>query len=98
MDIIKKAMFFGLGLLSLTKEKAEEFVDDLIKRGELSRKEKFKMVDRLLKEAERQEDELVQRINRSIQKIITDLGLPTKKDIDGISKRLEEIEKKISST
>lgn len=96
MDIIKKAMFFGLGLLSLTKEKAEEFVDDLIKRGELSRKEKFKMVDRLLKEAERQEDELVQRINRSIQKIITDLGLPTKKDIDGISKRLEEIEKKIS--
>lgn len=98
MDIIKKAMFFGLGLLSLTKEKAEEFVDDLIKRGELSRKEKFKMVDKLLKEAERQEEELVQRINSSIHKIITDLGLPTKKDIDGISKRLEEIEKKISST
>lgn len=98
MDIVKKAMFFGLGLLSLTKEKAEEFVDDLIKRGELSRKEKFKMVDKLLKEAERREDELVQRINKSVQKIITDLGLPTKKDIEGISKRLEEIEKKISST
>ena len=96
MDIIKKAMLLGLGVISLTKEKAEELVDDLIKRGEVTREERFKMVDKLLKEAEKQERELVGKISETVQKVITDLGLPTKKDLDEISKRLEAIEKRIS--
>jgi len=97
MDIIKKAMLLGLGFFSLTKEKAEEFVDDLVKRGEVSREEKFKIVDKLLKEAETQKEELVGKISETVQKVITDLGLPTKKNLNEISKRLEEIEKRIPS-
>jgi polyhydroxyalkanoate synthesis regulator phasin len=96
MEIIRKAMSLGLGVLSLTKEKAEEIVDELIKRGEVSGKEKFKMVDKLLKEAEKQEEELTGKINETTQKIITKMGLATKKDLEDISKRLEEIEKRIS--
>jgi polyhydroxyalkanoate synthesis regulator phasin len=96
MDIIKKAMLLGLGVISLTKEKAEELVDDLIKRGEVAREEKFKIVDKLLKEAEKQEKELIGKITGSVQKVITDLGLPTRKDLKEISNRLEDIEKKIS--
>ncbi|MBE0426691.1 MAG: phasin family protein [Nitrospirae bacterium] len=96
MDIIKKAMLLGLGLFSLTKEKAEEFVDDLVKRGEVTREERFKIVDKLLKEAEKQEEEMVGKISETVQKVITELGLPTKKELDEILKRLEEIEKKIS--
>lgn len=96
MDIIKKAMLLGLGVISLTKEKAEELVDDLIKRGEVTREERFKIVDKLLKEAEKQEEELFGKISETVQKVITDLGLPTKKELDEISKRLEEIEKRIS--
>ncbi|MBT9141397.1 MAG: hypothetical protein DDT30_01989 [Dehalococcoidia bacterium] len=96
MDIIKKAMLLGLGVISLTKEKAEEFVDDLIKRGEVTREERFKIVDKLLKEAEKQKEELFGKISETVQKVITDLGLPTKKDLDKISKRLEAIEKRIS--
>ncbi|MEW6326566.1 MAG: phasin family protein [Thermodesulfobacteriota bacterium] len=96
MDIIKKAMLLGLGVISLTKEKAEELVDDLIKRGEVAREEKFKMVDKLLKEAEKQEKELVGKLTEAVQKVITNLGLPTKKDLEEISKRLEDIEKRIS--
>lgn len=42
MDVVKKAMLLGLGVISLTKEKAEEAVDDLIKRGEVSREERFR--------------------------------------------------------
>ena len=98
MDALKKAMLLGLGVISLTKEKAEEAVDDLIKRGEgeVSREERFKMVDRLLKAAEKQEEELTGRISETVQKAITKIGLATKKDLEDISKRLEEIEKRIS--
>jgi polyhydroxyalkanoate synthesis regulator phasin len=95
MDRIKKAMLLGLGLISLTKEKAEEIVDDLIKRGEVSREARCKMVDKLLKEAEKREEELTGKINETVQNTITQVGLASKKDLEAISKRLAEIEKRI---
>ena len=39
MDMIKKAVLLGLGVTSLTREKAQDVVDDLIKRGEVSKDE-----------------------------------------------------------
>ena len=95
MHMIKKAMLLGIGLISLTKEKAEEIVDDLIKRGEVSREERFKMVDKLLREAEKKEEELTGKINEIVQNTITQVGLASKKDLEAISKRLAEIEKRI---
>ncbi len=95
MHRIKKAMLLGIGLISLTKEKAEEIVDDLIKRGEVSREERFKMVDKLLREAEKKEEELTGKINEIVQNAITQVGLASKKDLEAISKRLAEIEKRI---
>ncbi len=88
-------MLLGLGLISLTKEKAEEIVDDLIKRGEVSREERFKTVDKLLREAEKKEEELTGKINETVQKTITQIGLVSKKDLEAISKRLAEIEKRM---
>jgi len=70
MDVVKKAMLLGLGVISLTKEKAEE--------------------------AEKQEEELTGKISETVQKAITKIGLATKKDLEDISKRLAEIEKRIS--
>ena len=96
MDIIRRAVLLGLGVISLTKEKAEEVVDDLIKRGEIASGERFKTVDTLLKEAEKQEKELERKIAGTVQKIVADLGLPTKKELEEISKTLKKIESKIS--
>ncbi len=96
MDLIKKAMLMGLGIINLTKEKAEEFVDELIKRGEVAKEEKFKVVDRLLKQAHEQEKELMQKISEMVKKTIAEMGIPTKEDLEKILKKLDEIEKKIS--
>jgi polyhydroxyalkanoate synthesis regulator phasin len=97
MDIIRRAVLLGLGVISLTKEKAEEVVDDLVKRGEIASGERFKTVDTLLKEAEKQEKELERKISGTVQRIVADMGLPTKKDLEEISATLKKIETKISS-
>jgi len=54
MDIIRKAVYMGLGAISMTKDKAEELVDDLIKRGEVASAERDKTINKLLKEADNQ--------------------------------------------
>ena len=98
MDIIKKTMLLGLGLVSLTKEKAEGVVDDLVKRGEAARQDRFKAVDSLLEEAEKQEEKFTRKTTGMVRKVMTDLGLPTKKDLDEVSRTLTSIEQKLSST
>ena len=64
MDIIRKAVYMGLGAISMTKDKAEELVDDLIKRGEVASAERYKTIDKLLKEADNQEKEKGNRQRR----------------------------------
>jgi polyhydroxyalkanoate synthesis regulator phasin len=96
MDIIRKAVLLGIGIISLTKDKAEEMVDELIKRGEIASTEKFQTVDKLLKEADRQQKEIERKIAGTVQKIIADMGLPTRRDLEEITEMLKKIEAKIS--
>ena len=98
MDILRKTMLLGLGLISLTKDKAEGVVDDLVKRGEVASEDRFKAVDSLLKEAEKQEEEFTRKMTKSVHKVIGDLGLPTKKDMDEVLGTLKRIEERLSSS
>ena len=98
MDIIRKAVFLGLGAISLTKDKADELVDDLIKRGEVASAERFKTIDRLLKEADRQEKELQRRIDSTVQKVVTDMGLATRRDLEEIAETLKKIEARMADS
>lgn len=97
MDTIKKSMYLGLGALSLTKEKAEAMADDLVKRGEMSVKDREKMVQQLLKEGKAQKGMIEEKVSAAVQKTMTDMGIPTQKDFKNIVKRLDGIEKAIKT-
>jgi polyhydroxyalkanoate synthesis regulator phasin len=98
MDIIRKTVLLGLGVISLTKEKAEGMVDELVKRGEVASHDRYKAVDGLLKEAEEQEEKFTRKMTHTVHKVMTDLGVPTKKNFDEVLKTLKSIEQKLSST
>jgi polyhydroxyalkanoate synthesis regulator phasin len=38
-EMLKKMGLFGIGVISLTKEKVEEFSQEMIKKGEMSKEE-----------------------------------------------------------
>ncbi len=91
-----RAFLAGLGAIALTREKAEAFVEELVQKGEVARPEKAKVVDELLKRAEEQERALLERLGKVITRVLQDMDLPTKQDIQALEKRLERIEKKLS--
>lgn len=97
MDTIRKAMYLGLGAISLTKEKAEGIIDDLVKRGEVKEKDRTTVLGRMLKEGEMQKNELEGKVAASVRKVMTDMGLPTQKDFKNILKRLDGIEKAVGT-
>ena len=96
MDILRKAIFLGLGAITITREKAEAMVDELIKKGEVASAERYTAIDKLLKEADAQQRQFQDKVNASVQKTIAELGLPTKKDWDEMKEALKRIEMRLT--
>jgi polyhydroxyalkanoate synthesis regulator phasin len=97
MDAMRNAMFFGLGAISLTKDKAEEIIDDLVRRGEMSESDRAGMVEKMLKEGETQKIVLERNVAALVQKAMTDMGFPTQKDVEGMSDRLDRIDQALAT-
>ena len=93
-DLIKDAVLAGLGLLSLTHEKAEKLAKDLIKKGELSETEEAKFIRDLMKRAEKYSSEAEKKIEKTVEKTFKKLNVPTRKDLDEIKEKLDKLTKK----
>ena len=94
-DILRKMGLFGIGVISLTKEKVEELSRELIQKGDLTQEEGKKFVHDVLSEKEKQVKDIEKQVNDKVQEFINKSGIVTKKDTQALEKRIEELEKKL---
>jgi polyhydroxyalkanoate synthesis regulator phasin len=92
-DLIKRSYLLGLGVLTLTRERIEEAVDDLVKRGEVAEKDRRQVLDRFVERAREEQGRLTDTIKVGVEKVIHEMGLPTRKEYDDLAQRLEQLEK-----
>lgn len=91
-DLMKRAMQVGLGAFSVTKEKAEQLVDELVKRGELSQNEAKEFIENLVERGKQEQAELRNVVRTEVQKIQEDLPLVSKKEIKNLEERIARLE------
>ncbi|CAM3625947.1 hypothetical protein COLU111180_00025 [Cohnella lubricantis] len=87
-DMISKAVSLGLGLAVAGKEQAEKLVDELVKRGEMSREESFAFVDDLLKKGEDAQRRVSDLVQERVQ-AFGDRTWATKEDIERLEQRID---------
>jgi len=90
----RKAVFLGLGIISVAKETSERLINELVAKGELSEEEAKKFIDELLQKGEEYREELKGFIRQEVDKLRGELGLVTRSEIDDIKERLAALEKK----
>ena len=93
--LFEKGISMGLGLFTMTREKAEEIVDKLIEKGEISRKEASGVLEEILNRAEKEREELEKRINNSLENTLQRFNVPNKADIEELNKKLDDIADKL---
>ena len=98
IDLIKKGVLLGLGILAMTKEKAEEIVDELIQKGQATNENRHQLIDDLLSKAQKIETDLENRIKNQVKTTIEKLGIPTKNDIDDLKTKIDTLIKKIDKS
>jgi len=92
-DITNKAFLAGLGAISLSRDKAEGFIDDLVKRGELSQEEKRGVLSELLESVEKRQVELGEFVHKEIRKILKSLDIPTREEINKLKEEIDSLRK-----
>jgi len=86
-EVIKKAMLAGLG----AQEKAREFVDDLVKAGELSKGEAASLVKEWSSKAEESTKELDNKIKDAISGAFEKFNIASHHDIERLEKKVQSV-------
>jgi polyhydroxyalkanoate synthesis regulator phasin len=93
-ELMQKAMHFGLGLWDFTKEKAEDVVADLVKRGELSQHETPEAVEKIMASAQEAQQSLAAKVKELTDQAIAEMNLARASDLAALEKRLAALEGK----
>ena len=86
-EVIKRAMLAGLG----AQEKVKEFVDELVKAGELSKSEAANVVKEWSTKAEQSTKDMDMRIKDAVAGVLEKLHIPTKEDMEKLEKKLQSL-------
>src|SRR6516225_9169772 len=97
VDLIKKAIYTGLGLAMLTKEKAEELVKDLAAQAKLSEHEGKDLVDSMLKQSEQARHDFQAKVDEAVLAVVNRLNLATKDEVARLEAKVEELSSKKSA-
>ena len=91
---IKKMMMFGVGLAAMTREKTEELVKELVKKGEMSEKEGKQLVNDLMEKSKKMTREIETKTEEMVTSTLKRLNIPTRKELDELRERLDRLEKR----
>ena len=79
--LLEKGFLAGIGLLSMTREKAQKIIEELGHEGEVQKSEVTRWVDQLSSRGEEERQALRKLIRDEMKKVMDEMGLATKEDI-----------------
>jgi polyhydroxyalkanoate synthesis regulator phasin len=95
VDLIKKALYTGVGLAVLTKEKAEELVKELTHQAKLSEQEGKELFEGLLKQSEQARNDFQAKIDDAVLTVVKRLNLATKDEVASLKAKVDELASKV---
>ena len=91
-DVIRNAMLAGFGM----QEKVKEFIDDLVKKGELSESQGAKLVKEWSDKFEKNTTDVGKSINEVVAKTLEKMNLSTKDDFQKLNEKLDLLSARVS--
>ncbi len=91
-DLFKKAVLVAVGATAVTVDKINGVVDELVDKGEMSEQQgksfKTEIKDKARSEKESLEKRITDITQKATTKVLRDLGVVTKKDLEEMEERI----------
>ncbi len=95
-DFLKKAINLGLGTLVVTREKVEEVVSELVKKGEVGQDEGKKLVNELIEKGEENKKEMEAQVEKIVRTVTEKLNLPTGEQLNALKSEIEQLKERLN--
>ncbi|MBN2244717.1 MAG: phasin family protein [Candidatus Aminicenantes bacterium] len=96
LEEIKKGLISGLGAIFLTKDKIERITRKMVDEAKISKEDAQNLKEDLYKTGEKEWSDLEEFFSGIIKKIMNGLDLCSRKDMDELKGRVEELEKRLA--
>ena len=91
-DLFEKAVLTGLGFLSLSQKKADEFLGELKEKYKVSEEEGKAFLEKMQGIAKESRGKVAEMAEDELKKAIDKLGLVSREEFDSLQKRVEALE------
>ncbi len=93
--LIEKSMLFGLGVLTLTRDKVVQTVNNLVEEGEVKAEEAPGIIDRLVTRGEEEREELRKLMREELDKLRIRGPMVSHKEIEELGKKIDDLAARI---
>jgi polyhydroxyalkanoate synthesis regulator phasin len=95
-ELFEKTIEIGLGAALLTKEGATRLVDDLVKRGTVTRDEGKKLVDDMMDKGKGQKQKMESFVGDVVERMLGKADLARRSTVEDLERRLAALEKRLT--
>jgi len=96
--LFKKGFLAGVGLLSMTHDKAREIVNEFDQRGEVQKDEVKEWVDQLADRGEQERQAFRKLVRAEIKNALSEMGIATKEDLQKLAAKSKTPARKTKTT
>ena len=97
LEIVEKTLLTGIGAVALTQKKAEELIDDLKKRMNLTEEEGKNLLDKLRDTAKDNQKKLEEMAQDEVKKACDRIGVVTAEEFKKLQRKVEQLEKQLKT-
>ncbi len=97
LEIVEKTLLAGIGALSLTQKKAEEVIDDIKERLNLTEEEGKNLLDKLQDAAKKNQQKLEELAREEVKKACERVGVVTAEEFSKLQKKVAQLEKQLKA-
>lgn len=94
-SLFKKFIYTGIGLVSITKERLQKNIDELVSNQKLSKEEGKKIVDDVMEKTESKRGELESQFRKISEEVMDKFNFATHKETEALKRRVEALEIRI---
>jgi polyhydroxyalkanoate synthesis regulator phasin len=94
-DLVERAFLLGVGAAALTKDRVQDLVEELVRRGQLSGEEGREVADKLVARSREEARAAAKKADLSLQGAYREIGLVTRREFEDIEFRLRQLEHRV---
>lgn len=94
-DILEKAFLAGLGAVSLSRKKTEEFLAEMKEKYQMTEEEGKAFIEKVEKMAREGKERVAEMVDAEVKKVVDRIGLVPREEFDRLQKRIEELEEQL---